>query len=178
MPEQYYRVVPNEAQEKTYRCKVIGKSDATLYVGRRALKAQVRETSGAGFTIGLPTKLAKKIRPGDRYELHFDERRIQVIVETQLETAEGEVRFQLGIIREYEPKERWSLWLPFLKSKRIISYGSAINSSAAYGGFVLVLFCVMALPGVGDHLGTAPRIEKALKIMGKNIGDVVHKIRG
>ena len=59
----------------------------------------------------------------------------------------------------------------------MINHDSGIGSGAAYGGFVLVLFCVMSLPGIGDQLGTAPRIESALALMGENISDVVRSFQ-
>lgn len=177
MPAYSYKTLPTEGQAKTYRCKVVGDSAATLQVGRKPLKVFVRETSGGGFTLGLGPKLAKKIKSGKSYDLRYDGRRMQVIAETFVETVQGEARLQVGTIREYEPKERWAFRLPFTKGSRVIGHDSGINSGAAYGGFVLVLFCVMSLPGVGDRLGTAPRIESALAMMSKNITDVVHAIR-
>ncbi|WP_182867786.1 hypothetical protein [Stieleria mannarensis] len=177
MSSHSYRTLPTEGQAKTYRCKVVGDSTAKLLVGRKFQKVFVRETSGGGFTLGLSTKVAKKIKSGKSYDLRYDDRRMQVIAETFVETVQGEARLQVGTIHEYEPKERWAFRLPFSKGSRIIGHDSGIDSGAAYGGFVLVLFCVMALPGVGDRLGTAPRIESALAMMSKNIGDVVYAIR-
>lgn len=172
MAEYTYKTLPNQRQEKTYRCKVVGDKTATLYVARRALKVFVRETSGNGFTLGIAPKLATKIKSGQRYELHYDDRRSEVIAETFAETVQGEARLRVGTIREFEPKERWAFRLPFTKGTRVITHDSAIGSGAAYGGFVLVLFCVMSLPGIGDDLGTAPRIESAIAMMGENIQDV------
>ncbi len=171
MAEYSYNVVANDRQAKTYRSKVVGDQAATLFVGRTALKVFVRETAGNGFTLGISPKVAKKIVSGKRYELHFDERRVEVMAEAFVETVQGEARFRVGTIREFEPKERWAFRLPFSRGSRIITHDSGINSGAAYGGFVLVLFCVMSLPGIGEQLGTAGRIENALEIMGANLQD-------
>lgn len=177
MPEYTYKTLPNEAQEKTYRCKVVGDCPATLYDGHKAFRGYVREKSGNGFTIGIDPKYAKKVKSGKSYELRYEDRRVQVMAETFAETVQGEARLQLGTIREFEPRERWAFRLPFTKGTRVIKHDSFITSGAAYGGFVLVLFCVMSLPGIGEQLGTAPRIESALELMGRNIVDVVHAIR-
>ena len=126
----------------------------------------------AVFTLGFSPKQGKRIKSGSRYELHFDDRRVEVIAESFTETVQGEARLRVGTIREFEPKERWAFRLPFARGNRVVSHDSALNSTAAYGGFVLVLFCVMSLPGLGDQLGTAPRIEVALQIMGDNLQDV------
>ena len=177
MPEYSYRTIPSETKAKTYRCKVVGDCPATLYVGHKAVKVFVRETSGSGFTLGIDPKLAKKVKSGRSYDLRYDDRRVQVIAETFSETVQGEARLQVGTIREFEPQERWAFRLPFTKGSRVMKHDSIIGSGAAYGGFVLVLFCVMSLPGIGEQLGTAPRIESALEMMGRNIADVVHAFR-
>lgn len=177
MPEYTYRTVPNENQEKVYRCKVVGDNTATLFIGHKALKVFVRETSGNGFTLGIDPKITKRISAGKRYELRYDDRRIEVIAETFTETVQGEARLRVGTIHEFEPVKRWAFRLPFSRGSRVVSHESCINSGAVYGGFVLVIFCVMSLPGIGDKLGTAPRIESALQMMGKNVGDVVRTFR-
>jgi hypothetical protein len=177
MPEYTYRTVPTKKQAKVYRCKVVGKTDATLQVGRRMLKVQVRETSGTGFTIGVDPKLAKRIKTGRRYDLRYDDRRIQVYARAYVESVHGEFRLLADTVREYEPKERWAFRLPFTKGRRIVTHDLGISSGAVYGGFVLVLFCALALPGIGDRLGTAKRIESALKLMGRNMVDVYQAFR-
>ena len=174
MAEYTYRTVPTKKQEKVYRCKVVGNNDATLQTGSRMLKVQVRETSGSGFTIGVDPKLAKKIKTGRRYQLRYDGRRIEVHARAYIESSQGEYRLLVDTIREFEPKERWAFRLPFTKGRRIITHDLGISSGAAYGGFVLVLFCALSLPGIGDKLGTAPRIESALKLVGRNLVEVVH----
>ncbi|OYP34419.1 hypothetical protein [Rhodopirellula sp. MGV] len=176
MAEHLYKVVPNTAQEKIYRCKVVGNAAATLFVGPRSLKVFVRETCGGGFTLGLDPKQVKKIKLGTRYELHYDDRRLLITPQVFVPSVEGEPRLQVVTVHEYEPKKRWAFRLPFTKGQQVKKH-ETIGSAAAYGGFVLVLFCVMALPGVGDKLGTAPRIEAALNLMAKNFSDVFKSVR-
>lgn len=174
MAEHSYNVVstPNAKKDNSFRCNVVGKNAAMLRVGRTARKVSVREASGSGFTIGLDAKTAKRIKCGKRYELRYDERRLLVLAEAFVETIDGEARLRIGTVHEYEPRERWAFRLPFTSGRKIMSHDSAVNNGAAYGGFVLVLFCVMALPGIGEQLGTAPKIHEALALMQKNIVDV------
>jgi hypothetical protein len=41
-------------------------------------------------------------------------------------------------------------------------------SAVIFGGFVLFLFCLMALPGIGDRLGTSDRIQDSIQwLIGK-----------
>ncbi|MEO1617708.1 MAG: hypothetical protein AAFV88_17790 [Planctomycetota bacterium] len=178
MPEHTYRTVPSNAVEKVYRCKVIGNSDASLQVGSSNTIVHVRETSGSGFILGLTKKTAGRIKLGKRYDLRYDDRRMQVMAEKYESPVGDEERLLVSTYREYEPKERWAFRLPFTKGGKVNTHESVISSGAAYGGFVLVLFCVMSLPGIGDRLGTAPRIESALKLMGDNILDIVETVRG
>ncbi|MEM6473138.1 MAG: hypothetical protein AAF802_26490 [Planctomycetota bacterium] len=177
MAEHSYRTVPNTKQEKVYRCKVVENTDAKLHIGSSHYNVHVRETSGSGFTLGLSPKIAKKVKLGRTYDLQYDGRKIQVTADSYGTSTGGEERLSAKTVREYEPKERWAFRLPFTRGAKVISHDSGINSGAVYGGFVLVLFCVMSLPGIGDHLGTAPRIETALKMMGDNIMDVVDTFR-
>lgn len=174
MAEQSYRVVstPNSTKDNSFRCAVVGKTQATLRVGGRNRKVSVRETSGNGFTVGLDAKTAKRIQCGKRYELCYDDRRLAVMAEAFVETVDGEARLRVGTMHEYEPRERWAFRLPFTSGRRISSHDTAVNHGAAYGGFVLILFCLMAMPGIGEKLGTAPRIHQALGLMQKNIVDV------
>lgn len=169
MPEYSYKTVPTQVQAKTYRCKVFGDSAATLIVNRKALKVDVREKAGNGFTLGINPKLAKKIKTGSQYTLQYDDRRIDIIAEAFVETVQGETRLRVGTIREFEPKERWAFRLPFMKGNRVFAPDCGIDNGTVYAGFVLILFCVMSLPGIGDQLGTAPRIETALDVVGRNL---------
>ncbi|KAA5543679.1 hypothetical protein FYK55_10785 [Roseiconus nitratireducens] len=179
MAEYSYNTVPtpNEHKDNRFRCRVLGPSRAILRAGGRPLNVDVRETSGTGFTLGMPRRVAKKLREGKQYELSFDDRRMEVIAEQFLEPVDGEHRLEVTTHFEYEPKERWAFRLPFTRGRRIATHDSSTNKTIAYGGFVLVLFCTMALPGIGEDLGTAPRIHKAIKIVGKNLAEVVHEIR-
>lgn len=177
MPEHTYKTLPTTGQEKVYRCKVVGDAAAILQVGSKHVNCHVRETSGSGFTVGLEQKLAKKIKLGQKIELRYEDRRILVMAKAFVESVQGEARLMIETIREFEPKERWAFRLPFSRGSRVINHESGISSGAAYGGFVLVIFCVMSLPGIGDKLGTAPRIETALKMMGRNFADVVQTFR-
>ncbi len=175
MPEYTYNTlpIPLESETKTYRCKIVENTKATLRIGHAMLNISVRETSGGGFTIGVSPQTAKRIKVGKRVELHYDDRKMLVLIESACPDVDGESRFQVRTVKEFEPKERWAFRLPFMRGKKIKTHDSVISSGAAYGGFVLVLFCVMALPGVGDQLGTSQRIESAVKLLQKNVMDVV-----
>jgi len=179
MAEYTYNTVPtsSESRDSTFRCKVVGPTAATLRAGSRVYAIDVRETSGSGFTLGIPNRIAKRLKVGKRYELYYDERRILVAARHFLDASGGESRLEVVAVREYEPKERWAFRLPFTKGSRVITQDSASTKTIAYGGFVLVLFCIMALPGIGEDLGTAPRIHKALRLIGNNVAEVVHRIR-
>jgi hypothetical protein len=179
MPEQYYRTVevPNANVDNSFRFKIMGNTGATLAIGGRRIKLHVRETSGRGFTLGTKKRNAKKLKSGKRGDLYYDGRRYLVQTEQTLGEVGDEARFFVGVIREYEPKESWAFRLPFTRGRKIISHESAANSGAVYGGFVLFLFCALALPGLGDRLGTAPRIESALRILSNNVTDVWNAVR-
>lgn len=174
MSEYSYNTVkvPSAEADSTYRCKVVGESNAKLSIAGKRFDVHIREKSGSGFTIGLTEKLASRLKCGKLYELRYDDRRLLVKAEEFTGTSEDERRLQVSTAKEYDPVERWAFRLPFTSGSKVSSHDSVINSTAAYGGFVLVLFCVMALPGLGDTLGTAPRINNAINLLSKNIADV------
>jgi len=177
MPDYSYNTVPNpnEGRDNTFRCRVDGDGRAVLKAGGRNVPVNVRETFGAGFTLAMKPKFAKRLRCGDRYELRYENRRIEVVARSFSAPIDGESRLNVGTVREYEPKERWAFRLPFCRGRRISMHYSDTHA-AAYGGFVLVLFCVMALPGIGEALGTAPRIQSAIRMLQRNFVEVVHRV--
>ena len=145
-----------------FRCPVQAESgDATLRIGFRKIPVQVRETSIDGFTIQVGPGASRRFKARRRWVLEYDGARLEVIAEWKSTTPEGNLQIGLHRLNDLtRPKP--------IKTSLLARYGGKrcedpSFSAAIFGGFVLVLFSMMAMPGLGDSLGTAPRIQGILE---------------
>lgn len=130
---------------------------AVLKVGRRKVRAVVQETSIDGFTVLMSPKTASKLKVGRPWLMQYDGAKVEVHPQWFFNAPDGQVQIGLRLLRDLTPPEpiRISL-LARLGGRR---WDDPSVSAVAFGGFVLFLFCLMALPGLGDRLGTADRIQ-------------------
>lgn len=152
----------NTVEQETdfFRCPVVnGRSEATIRVGRKKAKATVQETSIDGFTIIVPPKYSPKLKIGKTWILEYEGARAEVHPLWFFNTPEGNIQLGLRRLKDLTPpdKDRNS-WLVRFGGAR---FHDPNFSAAAYGGVVLGLFCLLALPGWGDHMGTSDRIHDA-----------------
>ena len=94
--------------------------------------------------------------------MHYDGSEVEVHPQWFFNSPDGQVQLGLRQVKDVTKLKvkAGSLWSRVLPRKKI---ENSQASSAALGGFVLVLFCALALPGIGDKLGTASRIQKSLR---------------
>lgn len=143
-----------------YRCRVQSdNSRAVLRAGWRKIEATLQETSIDGYTVLVSEQAARKLRVGRPWLLEHEGARIEVHPQWVFNSPDGQVQLGLRRLRDLTPPE------PIRKSVLARVGGRRCEdpsvSAAAFGGFVLFLFCLMALPGLGDRLGTADRIQAA-----------------
>ncbi|MGB1817480.1 MAG: hypothetical protein ACPHJ3_19100, partial [Rubripirellula sp.] len=50
-------------------------------------------------------------------------------------------------------------------------------SGVIYSGLLLAVFLVLAMPGIGDALGTAPKIESAVLWIWSGVGNLFREIK-
>ena len=148
-PREFYRV-PVDSES----------SAATILVGRRKIPAVILEKAIDAFSVMVKARHAKHLREAEIVKIVFDGSTYQAVVQRIGEKEDGNVK--IGLIQTQDltkpPKIR-SSW--FTRSGRRDS--TADTATIAFGGFVLVLFCCMAMPGLGDRLGTSKRIQNAFK---------------
>jgi len=141
-----------------FRCPVQAeKSEATIRVGRRKTRATIQETSIDGFTVLLSPREASKLKVGRPWLLEYDGTRIEIHPQWMFNAPDGQVQMGLRRLRDLTPPEpiRHSLLTRFGGRR----FDDPSHSAIAFGGFVLLLFSLMALPGLGDQLGTSTRIQ-------------------
>ncbi|MEM9588754.1 MAG: hypothetical protein AAGA03_15840 [Planctomycetota bacterium] len=137
------------------------RGEAFLKIGRKQIPATVQETSIDGFTVVVTKKHAAKLRVGDTWVLNYDETILEVHPQWFFNSPSGDVQMGLRRLKDLtKPKTIGSWWAP---SGKTMDTNTAGNSTLLFSGVVLVLFTAMALPGLGDSLGTSNRINDALK---------------
>ncbi len=145
-----------------FRCPVqADQSKAVIRVGRRKAVATIQETSIDGFTVLVPPQYGGVLKVGRPWLLEYQGARIEVHPQWFFNSPDGRVQMGLRRMRDLTPPEpiRRSLLLRYAGRR----YEDPSYSAAVFGGFVLTLFSLMALPGLGDSLGTANRIQSAVK---------------
>lgn len=145
---------------KEYRCCIAAENSAgKLKIASKWYKVCVLNTSATGYCLRVPNSVAKRVR----------ERRVSVLdfageqweVEVKSRYSEDSRFTDLGFARtkeltRYSVPTSWSF-----------SFGSksTLYSDPAFLGFLVLLFltAVVCLPGIGDSLGTAPRVKTAIQ---------------
>lgn len=146
-----------------FRCPVQAEhNQALIRVGRRSSKAEVTETSIDGFTVTVAAKFAKRLNVGRPWVLEYDGTRTEVHPQWIFNSPDGAMQLGLRRLRDLTrpPKIQSGSILGRIGGKR---YEQPGHTAVAFGGFVLFLFSLMSLPGLGDRLGTAPRIQGAMQ---------------
>jgi len=157
-----------------FRCRVEPiRGDATICVGRKKIPATVQETAIDGFTILVAPKHASSLKVGKPWTLEHDETRIEVHPLWFFNTPDGQVQLGLRRLNDITKPEddRNSLLIRFGGSR----FRDPNCSAAAYGGIVLTLICLLALPGWGDHMGTSDRIQDGFKWLVDGLDDTFGK---
>ncbi|TWU46313.1 hypothetical protein Poly51_57090 [Rubripirellula tenax] len=145
-----------------FRCPVSSEQgQAIVRVGRRNFPAQVQETSIDGFTILVSAKHASKLKVGRPWVLQHDGTRVEVHPQWMFNSPDGTVQLGLRRLRDLtRPTPTKKSLLSSIGGRR---YEDPTYSAVAFGGFVLFLFSLMSLPGLGDRLGTSDRIQGTFK---------------
>lgn len=136
------------------------RSDATIRIGRRAIATQVQEASIDGFTVTILPKFSSRLKVGRPWVLEHDGTRIEVHPQWMFNAPDGHVQVGLRRLRDITRQQ------PIRKkmsTARTRIHSDSSFSAVAFGGFVLAPFAMMALPGIGDRLGTSDRIEGAVR---------------
>lgn len=159
-----HEIKEREEEEVYFRCPIpTDQARAVLVVGRRSVPILVQEASIDAFTVLVAPRHSSKLKVGRPWTLEYDGTRTEIHPQWIFNSPDGQVQLGLRRLRDLttQPTVRRSI-LTRVGGKR---YEDPNFSAAAYGGFVLFLFSLMALPGLGDRLGTAPRIEATVKWM-------------
>lgn len=143
-------------------------SSATLKIGRHRIDVVVQETSIDGFTVLVPAHAAHQLKISVPWILNHQGARYETFAQWFYHTPEGHSQIGLRRLRDLTPVPTIGHWYTGLVPFRSKRDGS--DSTVACAGFVLVLFLVMAMPGLGEKLGTADRIQNAVRYIYSGVG--------
>lgn len=163
--ESYKQEDPDS--RRFFRCAIEGEENvAMIAIGRKQVRAVVLETSVTGYGVMIKSSNARKLKPGQVKRMNYDGTTVDVEIVRSEKQKGGYYRLGLKKIADLTPPEpiKKAGWFSFGRAGQQTSD----NAAVVFGGFVLILFCAMAMPGLGDTLGTSDRIQEAFGWFLKN----------
>lgn len=149
-----------EDDREAYRCQIPPEnSAATLIVGKKTHQVAVLDTSRNGFTVRTARGLARRLRTGAKYEIHFAGEKWEVEKVSQYNDGTKDWHVGFRRIRELTKFKTPSGLASTLFGKSGVRTDQTLLLYLALS-FVL---CVLCLPGLGDQLGTAPLVRDGVK---------------
>lgn len=143
-----------------YRCSIATENSAgRLKIAGFWYSVRVLNMSRTGYRVRLPNSVAKKLRGGRVPVLDFAGEQWEVDVKSRYSTENKFTEFGLARKKEltrYKLPSSWSFSMPSCFN---------VNSDPAFLGFLIIAFLtvVICLPGIGDSLGTAPKVRHAVQ---------------
>ncbi|MDC0288051.1 hypothetical protein OAM37_04680 [bacterium] len=166
-----------ETQDPSYyRCPVHeDHAEAVLCSRRRRLDVLVQETSIDGFTVLVKPQDADRLAIGRPWVLEYSGARVEVHGQWFFNSPDGHV--QMGLRRLRDLTKTGASSQSFLFRLRPPAIHDLGFSGVIYSGLLLAVFLVLAMPGIGDALGTAPKIESAVIWLWSGVGNLVRGIK-
>ncbi|WP_231603205.1 hypothetical protein [Neorhodopirellula pilleata] len=141
---------------------------AVIKIGRSPIKTQVHEASIDGFTVLVDSSDASRLVLGKPWILLHDNAKIEVHAQWFFHADDGNVQIGLRRLRDLTKPPVIGGWFPsFFATPR--EDGS--SGSLLFVGASLIVMASLAMPGVGDALGTSGKIQQAF-------GAIYHGICG
>ena len=149
-------------EEGFFRCPVqVENSNAIIRVGRKKARATIQETSIDGYTVLVAPRDASKLKVGRPWLLEHYGAIIEIHPQWFFNAPDGHVQMGLRRLRDLTPPE--PIQNSLLSRIGGPKYNDPSYSALIFGGFVMFLFMLMALPGLGDSLGTSTRIQATVR---------------
>lgn len=166
-----------ETQDPSYyRCPVHeDHAGAVLCSRRRRLDVLVQETSIDGFTVLVKPQDADRLAIGRPWVLEYGGARVEVHGQWFFNSPDGHV--QMGLRRLRDLTKAGASSQSFLFRLRPAAIHDLGFSGVIYSGLLLAVFLVLAMPGIGDALGAASKIESAVIWIWSGVGNLVLGIK-
>ena len=157
---------PNDV--RAFRCTVPPENSAAkLKIRNKWLDVAVLDTSRSGFSARVGSSIAKKLKPGQKYELKFNGEHWRVEQESNFSDAGGDSTIGFSRIEELTKMRMPSTPLTAYVSK------TSAQTDPTFLFFIMIVFLIacLSLPGVGDNLGTAPKVRDGVKTVIETVKD-------
>ena len=143
-----------------FRCPVPpDQANAQIKVGLRRVMASVQEASIDGFTILVQRRHSRQLKVGKPWLLEYKGARFEVQPQWFFQSPEGHIQMGLRRLEDLTELKPVGSWRSLLGGRQ--SFEEHGTSTLAYAGLILVIFLTLALPGVGEELGTSQHISRA-----------------
>lgn len=148
----------SDEKRTAFRCVIAPENSAAkISVGRKCYDAAVVNVSRTAFTVRIPTRLAKKISPLRVCRLAFAQERWEV----RKESVEEDGNFShVGFTRV---REITKLRVPSTAfASAMPKFGPKTDPELLLCLLIAFIVACVSLPGIGDNLGTAPRVRNGI----------------
>lgn len=147
-------------RNSAYKCAIaLENSSAELRVGSKSYRVTVLDASRDGFTIRVPNAILNRIRGKGFCRLAFASELSEVECESEFADCTDFTSVGLKRIRDLTKFK--------MPSGFQFSFGSMFSlqqdPSFLLGLMVAFLLACFCLPGIGDQIGTAPKVSRAVR---------------
>jgi hypothetical protein len=147
-------------RQSAYKCAIaIENSAAELRVGAKSYAVTVLDASRDGFTVQVPNAILSRIRSKPTCRLEFASELSEVVVESEFADSSDFTNLGMRRIRDLTKFK--------MPSGFQFSFGSMFSlqqdPTFLLGLMVAFLLACFCLPGIGDQIGTAPKVSRAVK---------------
>jgi hypothetical protein len=153
-----------------YRCQVTPEqSAATISFAGRRIPVVLRESAIDGFTISIADRYAGRLVLGRQWMLRTGRQRNRVHAEWLFHSPGNDLQVGLRRLGEIEASvEPTGGWRTYIGNVRRSDYTNP--AGLCFAALVVVIFLLASLLGVGDALGTAPRIQRLAETLLDGVG--------
>lgn len=150
----------SDINRSAFRCTVVPEhSAARLWLGWRSYPVRLVDTSREAFTLDVDGDIFSRLKEGRRGILEFQGERWEVVCTAFYRHIDEQYHASMARVRDCTrvraPKPSFWALLPRANAESSPALPLALLLS--------LLFACVALPGMGDSLGTAPKIRKAVQ---------------
>ncbi len=140
-----------------YRCLIPPDScNAIIKLGSLKIKCQIVDLSREDFQVRVPKGKVKMIRAARRIELRYHDERWQVSLAGSCQAAAETVYLKRE--KELTKTKLPSPWTALTS----LGLSQQTDPRFVFTLMVAFIFACIALPGLGDKIGSAPRLKKGI----------------
>jgi hypothetical protein len=150
----------DQDRKSAYKCAIARENSAAeLRIGYKSYRVAVLDASREGFTIRVPNAILARIRNKSGWRLAFASALTEVACESEFADSPDSTNIGLRLVRDLTRIK--------MPSGFQFSFGSMFSlkqdPALLLGLMVAFLLACICLPGIGDQIGTAPKVKRAVE---------------